>query len=151
MRIGAAFPSTYLKAADLQGRQVTVTISHIKLEEVGGEHKPVMYFAGKERGLVLNKTNAMMIADTYGDETDAWQGQPVTLFEARVDFQGRTVAAIRVSVPKVARQAPPPPAPQAQPPRSTPPVNGAIGASGEFIPRHNEAFAVGDIADEIPF
>ena len=37
MRIGAAFPSTYLKAADLQGRQVTVTISHIKLEEVGGE------------------------------------------------------------------------------------------------------------------
>jgi hypothetical protein len=109
MRISAAFPSTYLKAADLQGRTVPVAIDRVELEEIGGEHKPILYFQGKEKGLVLNKTNANNIAAVYGDDTDDWIGGGIQLFPTMVDFQGRSVEAIRVRVaPRKAASAPQP-------------------------------------------
>ena len=110
MKISSAFPSKYLRAADLDGRQVTVEIAHVELEEVGTgeEPKPVLYFQGKAKGVVLNKTNANAVASAYGDDTDDWMGQNVVLFSAHVDFQGRSVEAIRIKVPPrkpVAKQA----------------------------------------------
>lgn len=101
MQISTAFPSEFLRAADLQGRQVRAVIDHVELREVGndGEHKPVLFFTGKDKGLVLNKTNATTIGDAYGDDTDDWTGQPVVLFEAMVSYQGKTVKATRVRVP----------------------------------------------------
>ena len=58
MDINAAFPGEFLKAADLQGRQAAVVIDRVEMQKVGDDHKPVAYFQGKDRGLVLNKTNA---------------------------------------------------------------------------------------------
>ena len=40
MNIGDAFPSKYLKASDLQGREVAVTISHVEMTEIDGDHGP---------------------------------------------------------------------------------------------------------------
>lgn len=96
MRISSAFPSDYLKAADLQGRAVTVTIARVSMQDMNGEPKPILYFEGKERGMVLNKTNATKISEMFGDETDNWIGEEVILYEAMVEFQGKTVPAIRV-------------------------------------------------------
>lgn len=97
MRVSSAFPSNYLKAADLQNREVPVTISRVVMEDIGqSDHKPVLYFEGKDKGIVLNKTNATNIALAYGDETDLWAGKQIVLFTAWVDFQGRSVEAIRV-------------------------------------------------------
>jgi hypothetical protein len=96
MKISQAFPSDYLKAADLQGQAVTVTMSHVGLEKVGNDQKPILYFQGKDRGLVLNVTNAKKIAEMYGDDTENWTGGKIVLYEAMVDFKGDTVAAIRV-------------------------------------------------------
>lgn len=108
MRISAAFPSDYLKAADLGGRQIMVTMSHVAMNDIGGEPKPILYFDGKEKGIVLNKTNANKIAELFGDDTEDWKGQQIVLYEAMVDFQGRTVAAIRVrAAPKNAQKAAP--------------------------------------------
>lgn len=121
MNINGAFPSTYLKAADLQGRRALVTISHVKLEDIGDEHKPVLYFVGKEKGIVLNKTNANMITEIVGsDETDHWKGKAVVLYVAKVDYQGRRVDGIRVDYPAAGSQ----PAPVAPPP----PMTGEITA-----------------------
>lgn len=100
MKVSQAFPSNYLKASDLQGRQPQVTISGYKMETIGDDQKPVVYFQGKEKGLVLNKTNANNIAAAYGDDMDDWQGKSVVLFSAWVDFQGKSVEAIRVRMPK---------------------------------------------------
>lgn len=99
MRISGAFPSEYLKAADLQGRAVRVQIDRVEMRDIGGDHKPVLYFQGKDKGMVLNKTNATNIANAYGDDTDNWEGAEVELFEAQVDFQGKTVPAIRIRIP----------------------------------------------------
>ena len=100
MRISGCFPSEYLKAADLQGRSVAVVIERIEMRDVGDDHKPVLFFQGKSKGVVLNKTNSTNIAIAYGDETDEWVGKEVILFEAMVDFQGRSVPAIRIRSPQ---------------------------------------------------
>ena len=59
--VSDAFPSNYLKAADLNNRTVKVAIDKVTFEEIGQEKdkKPVMYFADVKKGLVLNKTNAI--------------------------------------------------------------------------------------------
>ena len=108
MRISAAFPSDYLKAADLSGKTVRVVMSHIKMKLIGAgddqENKPVLYFAGKDKGLVLNKTNANAIAAVYGDDSDNWEGAEVDLYPAMVQFKDKMVEAIRVKVPPVQMQ-----------------------------------------------
>jgi hypothetical protein len=103
MNIGNAFPGSYLKASDLQGRNITISIHSVSMEEVGGDIKPILFFADangakKDRGLVLNKTNSNIIAEMYGWETDEWGGKPIVLYPARVEFSGRIVDAIRVKL-----------------------------------------------------
>jgi hypothetical protein len=100
MKIFAAFPSRYLKAADLHDKHVKTTMSHVMLEEIankdGAEMLPILYFNGVPKGMVLNKTNAKAISSIYTDETDAWRGMPIVLFPAMVAFGAETVEAIRV-------------------------------------------------------
>lgn len=111
--INGAFPSKYLKASDLQKRQVTLKISHAQFEKIGTDDKLVLYFQGTKdnKGVVLNKTNAGVVANAYGDETDEWAGKPVTLFEAMVEFQGKLSPAIRMMIPNSGAR----PVPQAKP------------------------------------
>ena len=95
------YPSKYLKAADLNDQEAKVTMSHVDMEDVGdADKKPVLYFNGKTKGLVLNKTNGRAISKTYGDETEEWKGKDLILYPAMVDFRGDMVEAIRVRVPK---------------------------------------------------
>lgn len=103
MKISAAFPSKYLKASDLpDGRDVRVVIEDVRMElmEQTGDEKPVCYFQGKDRGLVLNVTNASTISTAYGDDTEEWYGKPIILFATTTSFGGRTVPCLRVRVPR---------------------------------------------------
>lgn len=96
--INSWFPSNYVAAADLQGRDVTVTIAAIKLEKVGTdqEERPVLYFQGMTKGMVMNRTNGKRISKLYGPETNEWVGKPIILYESETDFGGETVPCIRV-------------------------------------------------------
>jgi hypothetical protein len=96
MKASDAFPSKYLAAADLNDEDMVVKITHIQAEEVGGQNKFILFFAGQKKGLVLNKTNWNTIATICGEDSDDWTGQQITLFPTQVDFQGETVDAIRV-------------------------------------------------------
>lgn len=98
--INTLYPSTYLKAGDLQGRPVNVTIRAVVMEKIGSDIKPVIYFQGKEKGMVLNKTNGMTIAQAYGTDTDDWAGGAIVVFPAYVDFQGKQVEGLRVRMPE---------------------------------------------------
>ncbi len=100
MKANDAFPSKYIKAADLQGNDVVVKITHAVVEKLNGEDKVIVYFAGKTKGLVCNKTNFNQIVKISGfDDTDDWTGVSVCLYETMVDFQGDSVAAVRVKSP----------------------------------------------------
>jgi hypothetical protein len=99
MKVSEEFPSQYLKAADLQGREVRVVMQNIEREKIGTDNKLVLYFKGKDKGIVLNKTNAGTIGNGYGDDTDDWYDQPLILFSVKTDFQGKVVDAIRCRIP----------------------------------------------------
>ena len=96
--VSDAFPSNYLKAADLNNRTIKVKIDKVVFEEVGQnkDQKPVMYFADVKKGLVLNKTNATTIGAVHGQEFEGWTGKEIELFSMMVPYQGQNVAAIRV-------------------------------------------------------
>jgi hypothetical protein len=102
MKLAELFPSKWLKAADLEGRQQLVTIEQIKLEAIedGEPPKPVIKLRGLTQGLVLNKTNAGSIATFLGDDLDRWPGQKIVLFPDKASFQGKMVDCIRVRQPK---------------------------------------------------
>lgn len=114
-KVGEAFPSTYLKAEDLLGRRASVTISKVDIEKIGDDHKPVMYFLGKDKGLVLNRTNAGMVQDLLGtDEMDDWRGRTIVLYPTKTEYQGKRVACIRVEerLPPQGKTSAPAPPPQ---------------------------------------
>ena len=123
MLISSAYPTKYLKATDLQGKIVRVMISQVSMEDMGeGDQKPVVYFQGKEKGMVLNLTNANYISAYIGDETEAWVGHAIELYVAKVQFGRKMVDGLRVRMPATGQEnppAPPPPEP-AQPQRQAP-------------------------------
>jgi len=99
MNINESFPSNYLKASDLGTAQPIVTIDRVEHEPVGRERemKAILYFAGKDKGVVLNKTNAKTITHLVGSpETDEWAGFKIKLFATTTEFGGETVECIRV-------------------------------------------------------
>jgi hypothetical protein len=96
-RISDVYGGSYLKAEDLKGREVGVTIDEVTYTKVDEKKRAVLHFVGKDKQLLLNVTNANMIAELLGsDEMDEWVGKRLTLYTARVDFQGKRVDAIRV-------------------------------------------------------
>lgn len=101
MLISETFQSKYLKAADLKGRTIRVRISSISSETMDqNKIKPILFFEGATKGLVLNRTNSATLAHALGDNTDNWIGQDINLFSQMVSFQGQMQPAIRVSVPE---------------------------------------------------
>lgn len=97
MKTSQIFPSKYLAAADLGDDNVTFTISDASMEVLNEEQKLILYFHEVKKGMVLNKTNCKALEAALGsDDTDDWIGRQIVLFSAQVDFQGRTVDAIRV-------------------------------------------------------
>lgn len=121
MQIGEIYKTggDYLKAEDLQGKARMLTIASAEAREFdddnGKKLKVVLGFQGTDRQLVLNVTNANMIAETYGTETNDWKGKAIELRPTRVQFGSKMVDAIRVFPPAQAQgtpaqafQAPPP-------------------------------------------
>ena len=96
-----AFPSKYLKASDLQGHETTETIADVKTEQIGMDKdiKATLHFVGRGKAMVLNKTNARLIADLYGKNFRGWVGKSITLFATQVDFKGKGVLGLRVKAP----------------------------------------------------
>lgn len=128
MNFKLLFPSNYLGAHDLLGKDATLTIRHIVVEELkterGTEKKPVLYFVEtqrkaaanktEEKRMILNKTNAVTIASMYGPEVNDWVGKRITLFSVAVDAFGKTVEALRVR-PNPPKSEPVPSQPQPEP------------------------------------
>lgn len=108
MDVSQVFGGDTLKAADLQGAEPTVVIATVKMKEFDKGNKLIITFQGKKKALVCNKTNASRIAYIYGPNTDDWIGREIVLFTDLVDFQGKTVEAIRI-----------------RPPAKRPPANGS--------------------------
>lgn len=128
MNINDAFPSKYIRASDLNGAPMVLTMSGCQEEVVdtqSGKKKPILYFQENDISpLALNKTNAGMIAAIYGPETQGWMGHQIELFPSMTEFQGQPTSCIRVRQPQQLQQPQQPTQPtQPVPPRPEPIVN----------------------------
>lgn len=96
------FDREYIGAWDLPpNRDVTVTIERVKAGQLttqGGRtaKKPIVYFEKREKGFVLNKTNAKTIAGMYGNDTTKWVGQRIAIYATTTSMGSETVECIRV-------------------------------------------------------
>jgi hypothetical protein len=100
MKIEKAFSSDFLKASDFD-EPVTFKIQRVEFGvKIGDDEKPVIYFSGEKKGLVLNRTNSKTISKIYGGETDDWIGQEIVLYPTQVEMKGDMVDAIRVRAVK---------------------------------------------------
>ena len=84
--------SKYLSSEDLNGRNVTVTISGLKMEllkDRNGQQmaKPILYFQGAKKGLVINKTNLKKLWSVLGSkDSNKWLGKKIDLHAVPVQF-----------------------------------------------------------------
>lgn len=96
------FPTDYVAAPELQGRDVALTIKSVSIDEMPlagttkKEKRPIVQFAETPKKLVLNKTNAKIIAKLLGVQTAEWVGKRVTLYPTTTKFGPETVDCIRV-------------------------------------------------------
>ena len=111
--------SKYLKQQDC-APPILVTIASCEEQNVGEKEdgtpdkKWVLFFAEREKGMVLNPTNGQIIAGFLGkDNTDDWTGAKIVLYrDPNIAFGGKLVGGIRCRAP---RNIPPAPAPAPAP------------------------------------
>lgn len=101
MDMSQVFSGDYLRAADLQGKPIEMTIRSIEIVEFDDGKKPIIGFHGTEKKLVANKTNTTTIIDILGRDSEDWIGGKITLIPAQTDYAGKQVACIRVALPEV--------------------------------------------------
>lgn len=135
MKASEAFPSKYLSASDLGGKTARVTISGINMEELQDrtgkkESKMILYFRGKTKGMVCNKTNGKTLIAAFGDETDEWVNNEVILFTVLTDVGGETKEGLRLRTPQPKDN----PRPQVQSHQAPPPVRTAAVLESDEIP-----------------
>jgi hypothetical protein len=84
MDVDVFFPSRFIKAADLKGKDVTLTIEGVAGDELEGDkgkqYKGIVSFVGAKKKWVLNRTYALCLKAMWGRETDNWKGHKVTLY-----------------------------------------------------------------------
>lgn len=119
MHVSALKESKFLKRTDV-GAGALATIRNLTQENVAKEGaepelKYVLHFEEFEKPLVLNSTNAQIIAQiTKEDDTDDWTGHKVVLYDdPNVSFGGKLVGGIRIRAAR--NQAAPKSQPKAAP------------------------------------
>src|SRR5262249_10872856 len=100
--------SQYLTRNDIHQPEL-LTIEKVVEEAVGQEkeQKYVLYFQEKDKGLVLNYTNAETISEITGQgEMDGWAGTKIVLYDdPTITCGGKRVGGLRIRAPKPARSA----------------------------------------------
>ncbi len=98
--VNEIYPSnTAVKASDLKGHAVKVKIASTEIKKFDDGSKVVLHFEGKDKVFVCNKTNAMIIAATYGQNPESWLGKSVELYPDKTMFGTNLVDCIRVRIP----------------------------------------------------
>ena len=103
LHVDLMFPSKYLKAADLRGKEFSLTVKSVKGHDLqttrGKEFKYVVCFKETEKMLVLNKTNAKAIAEALKEPKAVnWPGKKITVYPTTCDAFGKTADCIRVKI-----------------------------------------------------
>lgn len=102
----AATESNDLKAIDFKGKNLKVVIEAVEVRHYEARNnqaasdKAVLRFIGKERTLVLNKTNTKILITAYGAESNGWIGKEIGLSTQETELgEGWVVTPLNVQPP----------------------------------------------------
>lgn len=109
MDVALLFQSRFLKSQEFKGKEVTLKIAGVHLEDLATEgprvkgqaptkRKGLVSFTDTEKLWVINRTNADCLKAMFGRDTDKWIGRRVTLYPAPLEnrLTGETITCIRV-------------------------------------------------------
>jgi hypothetical protein len=94
------YGSQYLSATDLK-KPFNATIEEIEQQDFArqGERermKKVLRLKGVHKGIVLNKTNAVTLAEEFGKDFDDWIGKRITVKAEPTTFAGKRTMGLRL-------------------------------------------------------
>ena len=78
------------------------TVERVEREDVdgNGKMKPVVYFVGRDRGVVLNSTRYETVSLMAGSRnTDDWIGQKIRVTRGKTRFAGKPVECVEFGMP----------------------------------------------------
>lgn len=80
------YPGRFIKAGELLGKKVTLTISDVDMEDLMGEDnkpkaKATVAFRETEKQMILCKTNGICLREMFGKKLAGWLGKRITIFE----------------------------------------------------------------------
>lgn len=124
MKVSEVYPSNFISAGDLDGKELRLTIERVedknkvKREDGTPIDRIVIYFKGTPRGFVAGKTSARTIRLEHGNDMENWVGKQITIYPTTtkiakawaeksgvpvLEDHGKsvTVPCIRVKVPSV--------------------------------------------------
>lgn len=154
MNVNQLRESNFLKKEDAGGG-ILCTIKGLSQENVAKmgadpEMKYAIHFDEYEKPMILNSTNAQLIAKITGsDETEDWPGHKIVLYnDPSVSYGGKVIGGIRVRAPK-GRAAQPQTNPATRAAAPPPAVTRAI-AGNTPSPAVDDGVAQDD-QDSVPF
>lgn len=81
------YPGRFIKAGDLKGKNVTLKIASVSIEELIGDKGPkikgIITFDKTDKALALNRTNGICLKAMFGKKVQEWVGHRVTLFPSQ--------------------------------------------------------------------
>lgn len=105
-----ALPTEYISGTEVGNHRINLIVDKVVMKKMNdGMMKPVMYFVGKERGMVVNSGNWDAMELVYGVNSDDWAGRPLVLFTAPTQTpagQPTLGCRIRATINDAALQAP---------------------------------------------
>ena len=91
--------SRFYRGTDIS-RPFDAVIANVTTETLGddGDEKDVVWVEDHEKGIVLNQTMGLQLADDLGDDMDGWAGGTITVYTERVrnPSTGKIGPAVRV-------------------------------------------------------
>ena len=106
MKFSQMFPSRFLSKDDVTKSRI-LTIESVEMEEVESEdgkaEKPICYFVEDDsKPLILNKTNAEVLRDLFGEDSENWATNPIEVYhDPSIRFGTKKTGGIRVRKPNV--------------------------------------------------
>lgn len=93
--------SNYVKADDLRGKDVPVTIEKVQSEKLSLPGKrpsdcAVIYFVNAGKPLIANTTNLRTLRNKFGAKVAEWHGKQIVLYPTTTKLRGNTVPCIRI-------------------------------------------------------
>lgn len=96
MRVSDFYAGNFYTSDDFDKDGRDLEIDSVELEKVGQDEKLTIHFTGDDGLLALNKTNALTISEAFGDDTDDWHGNVITIYRDQTMFGGKRVPCLRV-------------------------------------------------------